>query len=659
MPNKKIYFITPAGIFLFLLLSFFSFSQEVLSGLQFNPVIREKIRNAGGNIYRSIAADTLPVALPFFDDFSENTVFPSSDRWIDRYAYVNTDFPLFPVNIGAVTLDAINDTGSMYPEAIPGPTAFIADHLTSRYIRLDSAFAPSWRALTAVDSVYLSFFYQPQGRGSILQNSDSLVLQFLVTPAHDSITPDSVYKIPDKWKHMWASRGMPLDTFYLTYNTYFKQVMIPVTEAEFFKKNFRFQFYNYVSLSSYGQPSWQSNCDQWNIDNVYMNLGRSQNDTIRREIRFIERPPSLLTGYESMPYPQYKEDPPMVDSLYIIMSNRDTISHNCSYKYFVTMEGGSFDKTYDGGEYVINPFYQYGYVTYAPFAHPTVSITYPITGADSALFKIKHVLKETGAGSTLGDSIEREQKLYNYFAYDDGTPEAGYGLKGTGAMMAYRFTLSKSPDTLRAVDIFFNKTLSLANQQYFYLTVWSDNANEPGDTIYSRIAYVLYSDSLNAFKRYYITPPLKISGTFYVGTIQTTDDNLNIGYDRYNNAQSNILYNVTGEWTNSAFNGALLMRPVIGKAIPLGIPEHEARHQAMAIYPNPCSGNTVNITVQPAPGYSSQSLLLIRNSWGQQVYSGNYHEKMDVGNFASGIYIIELKNPGFDRPLIGKLVITR
>ena len=50
------------------------------------------------------------------------------------------------------------------------------------------------------------------------------------------------------------------------------------------------------------------------------------------------------------------------------------------------------------------------------------------------------------------------QTFKNYFAFDDGTAEAGYGINGLGsrnAMFAYRFR-SFIEDTLRAINICFN-----------------------------------------------------------------------------------------------------------------------------------------------------------------------------------------------------------
>ena len=161
--------------------------------------------------------DTIPITLPFYDDFSSGEVFPSSLRWIDHDAFVNTDYPVYPIDLGVVTLDAINDSGSMYSSAIGGPDEFIADHLTSRYIRLDSVFSPVPRSLSPSDSIYLSFYYQPQGRGLAPHSTDSLVLQFLLKPQHDStaIGDTNIYIIPDRWQRIWSVPGMALDSFYM------------------------------------------------------------------------------------------------------------------------------------------------------------------------------------------------------------------------------------------------------------------------------------------------------------------------------------------------------------------------------------------------------------------------------------------------------------
>ncbi len=651
--------------FIYITLLFFitlsSFSQEILTGLQENPVVKEKVRELS-RLKSAQNTDTIPVLLPFHDDFSQGNVFPSSLRWIDRFAYVNNDFPVFPINLGVVTLDAINDSGNFYPEAIPGPSTFIADHLTSRFIRLDSVFAPVPRPLTPADSVYLSFYYQPQGRGLALSGGDSLSLKFLIREAFDTIEgPDTIHK-EDQWKFIWSSKGMPLDTFYLAQNTWFRRVMIPITDPTFFKKNFRLQFYNHVSLASNGQPSWQSNADPWNLDEIYLNTGRSRGDTIFPEIRFLEKAPSMLRQYTSMPYRQYSDDPggEMADTLTIVMNNRDIIPHSCIYRFTVTQPGGAFNQSYQAPEFPM-PSYtltSFGYNERAP-----VKFAFPISSADSTLFVIKHTIHESTPGSTLGDTIIGFQRFYNYYAYDDGTPENGYGLKGADGRLAYQFKLNVSPDTLRAVRIYFNRTLSSSNHQYFDLTVWNDNNGKPGDIIYSQTEMVTYSDSLNDFHTYYLASPVRISGTFYVGTIQTTDDNLNIGFDAANNAQQHMFFDVSGTWQTSVLGGSLLMHPVIGKPLPVGITEPPAPQEGrISVYPNPCSAGSIRILTVSLPEFSHNSAgwkIIVSSITGVKLFERPYTEIIDVSGLSSGMYLLTLLKPETSERHSSKLIITR
>lgn len=636
-------------------------TQELVTGLQINPVVVEKAQQIRLADYLNSGEDTIPVSIPFLDDFSSSGIFPSAERWIDHYAFENDDLPVFPVNIGAMTLDAINDSGRMYPNAVPGPLNFIADYLTSRYIRLDSVFSPVAKALTPADSLYLSFYYQPQGRGKAPQKNDSLVLEFLKIPAHDSIIPGDTIIIPDKWQRMWFANGMPLDTFYMQNNKWFVQVMIPITDTIFFKKKFRFRFFNYVSLASSSEPSWQSNTAQWNIDQVFLNLSRNQFDTVYPEIRFIYRPPSMLRYYQSMPYTQYCDDPTneIKDTLDILMSNRDLTAHMSTYGYNVSNPPGSFSKSYNGGSYNIQPYGITPYVTYQKFAHPAVPFLIPISQADSAIFQLKHIVKATDAA--LGDSMVGYQRFYNYYAYDDGTPEASYGLSPAGSKLAYRFSLNKSPDTLRAVRMYFNRTLGANSQQFFYLCVWNDNSGKPGDTIYSDLVVPRYADSINKFVTYHIYPPLVVTGTFYVGWEQTTGDNLSIGFDRYNNSQDNIFWNSTGVWNNSAFSGSLMIRPIIGKPIPLGIGNREQDNLQITLYPNPCSTGTLHLRIPAgeAGKYRDGATIQVTDIVGKSRLTTKFTEEIDVSSLPPGIYFLAVRNHSGVRAGAAKFIISR
>ena len=138
--------------------------QEIVTGLQFNEAIKQEHqrRQLEGSVLKSGAQSTA-VTLPFFDDFASYSLYPKESLWIGNSVFINKDFPFYATNVGAATFDAIDETGSIYPDATWIP--FEADVLTSQPIRLDSVFDPVIRKIGPEDSLYLSFYYQPQGVG--------------------------------------------------------------------------------------------------------------------------------------------------------------------------------------------------------------------------------------------------------------------------------------------------------------------------------------------------------------------------------------------------------------------------------------------------------------------------------------------------------------
>jgi len=160
---------------------------------------------------------------------------------------------------------------------------------------------------------------------------------------------------------------------------------------------------------------------------------------------------------------------------------------------------------------------------------------------------------------------------------------------------------------------------------------------------------------------YRLEQPVRISGTFYVGTIQTTDDNLNIGLDTYNNSSSNLLYNVTGPWIASSIAGALMIRPVIGKPLPLGIPNAMPGKGSMTVYPNPCTTGQVHISIDEPGSLESREnwTITISGLTGQKVYNSQGTDVADVSGLPSGIYIIEAQNTKTVRHFVSKLVIMK
>ncbi len=644
---------------LFLMIHLAGFSQEVISGLQTNPVIKNYLKTS--KVRPKIKTAALPLNLPFFDDFSYAGPYPLSEKWVDHYAFVNTDYALFAPSVGVATLDVLNENGEIYPNATIYP--FIADYLTSQPIRLDSVFSPVPKSVYKNDSVYLSFFYQPQGRGNAPETDDILALEFIAPNQVDSIITETDTTVVPHWNRIWSSDGMSIDSFYSAHHSYFQRVMIPVIDSIYFDKNFQFRFVNYASISNSTIPGWQSNADNWNVDYVYLNLERSLADTVFHDVTFVDRAPSMLKKYESMPMFEYSFNfaNEMQDTLDMLISNLDNTSHTASYRYEVLKtEDNSLIHTYDGGSYDILPFYQSGYVTHLPFARPIVDFPYPITSLDSIEYTVKHILtNDTTVVHPENDTLTYIQKFSNYYAYDDGTPEAGYGLTPTGAKLAYRFTLKK-PATLTAVEIFFNSQLTNDNQIPFYLMVWDDIQNHPGNVLYESVR--LTPTEKNYFTTYAIADTVlglseKVK-TFYVGIVQTTDENLNIGYDRFNNARSNTLYNTDGQWNESIYKGALMIRPVFSKDYT---PPVSNKSVAIKVSPNPVYDG--NITFELPEGMNNPDTynlcrLSIYNVYGEKVYYGAFSPTMNAGFLSRGLYMFRIENQQSHVSFSGKLVVA-
>lgn len=705
-----------------LLIQIIVIGQEQVVGLYSNPVIRHEISKmeAAGQSDAFLGLEyPTPIHLPFFDDFHTDHIFPNSELFTDIDAFVNDDFPYRSVNIGAATLDAINGHGYLYPDASMFP--FIADHLTSKPIRLDTLFLPNeTRAITLGDSLYFSFFFQPQGRGNEPESFDSLVLQFgyydgdsifaymdsitvpvdlyLSSPT-DTIFPfdtiysppecnpgvyminfdtltwgetmtlpcDSVYDANIQWDRIWASEGMTLDTFYARYNTYSKQVMIPITDtANYFNKHFYFRFFNFASLASDINPSWKSNCDQWNIDYIYLNVGRSEADTLYRDITFAERAPSFLKELTSMPLRQYRNDPTnqLKDSVKLYITNLSADTFNVVYEYIVDERGGPYSSSYNGGSANLYPFYLTGYQSCAnvpQHACPPRDFLFPLSSqADSSSYMIRHVIHDQ-SNLDLGDTIHFVQRFYNYYSYDDGTAELGYGLSIAQGKAAVRFTLNIS-DTLRGIAMFFNRVQNNLNDQFFNLKVWDNNNGKPGNVIWEQESLKpKFSNELNEYQIYEIDPPLKLTGTFFIGFEQKTNYLLNIGFDTHHDASENMFYNTDGIWRQSLMTGSLMMRPILYQYYnPFDIEELSDEDQ-WKIYPNPVNAGVLNLENSRFDGtelQNSGTSISLYDMLGREMLRSAWSSTISTAHLPEGMYILHISNQDRSIQHVHKVLIN-
>lgn len=617
------------------------FGQEIISGLSVNPVLL-KNQNAN-NLSKSKHNPIITRQLPFVDDFSYESMYPADTMWVDKYVFINRNYSYNPPTIGVATLDAVNDTGGHYLNA--GAFQFLADSLTSQLIRLDSILSPTPKKISIADSIYLSFFYQPQGHGNYPNTDDSLILEFY-SPIYN------------EWRHIWGTTGSTLSDFYDSNGTYFKNVMIPILDTAYLTNQFQFRFKNYASLANNNIPSWSSNVDHWNLDYVYLDINRFVDSINFNDVAFTKNVTTLLKNYEEMPWKQFIADSAnaMKDSVLFKYKNHSTKQFLTDRRIVITdlsQTTSGYVKYFSAN---INPKTE---ITY----YSTFNYTYKalVSANDYPAFEVQLKLQPSADLIPSNDNIKFYQKFYNYYAYDDGSPEAGYGLSPAGARLAYKFTLNQA-DSLQSVQMYFNQT-NTTTQLYFYLTVWNDNGGVPGSVIYEQGGLSpMYTSGLNEFYTYVLDNPVAVSGTFYIGWRQTANDNLNIGFDVNTDSQSKIFYNTIGSWNNSLYEGSLMIRPVLGsdKYPHVGLKSNE-KEFAYKLYPNPVNDGILNIEISSTDNIINENnfSISVYNIIGKEVLSSSYKKFIDVSSWNNGIYFVRIINFETKESYISKIIVAQ
>ncbi len=162
------------------------------------------------------ARDTLN--LPFFDDFSQSTLYPDSTLWLNNQVYINNQFPIFPPTLNVATFDVLDPQGVPYRNTINRDFKDAGDSLISQPINLSENGGSTY---SVADSIILSFYYQPNGYGYHLNGEDILRLWF---KAKNGL-----------WFQVWSKVGE-------SKSRDFEQVMIPLLDSNFFHAGFQFMF---------------------------------------------------------------------------------------------------------------------------------------------------------------------------------------------------------------------------------------------------------------------------------------------------------------------------------------------------------------------------------------------------------------------------------
>ena len=579
--------------------------QEKITGLQSNRSILNSVGMFREN--RGLTSnDTL--VLPFFDDFSGHSIFPDSKKWTDNFVFINNTYSDRQITAGIATFDALDNTGRLYSEA--SSTGFEADHLTSQSINLN---------YSTSDNVWLSFFYQAGGLADPPEKNDSLTLQFFA--------PNE-----KKWYSVWRAEG--------TTDQRFKPAIIRIDNNRFLQKGFQFRFINYASISTnLSDPSMVGNSDIWNLDYVLLNKNRNAGDTIFADVALTLPLGSLLKSHEAMPWKQFKQVylQEMGSSVLVHYRNNDTITRNVTRNFEIwDVYKNSEANSFSAGATNIGPLASVDYKA-------NLVYTFNTSNNDSALFRITASLKTDNFDPKGNDTLIYYQVFKNYFAFDDGSSEGGYGINGLGsrnAMVAYKFA-SFMQDTLRAVNICFNDSYMEANKREFDLVVWDNDNGVPGNMLYTKQAVMVeQSNVINGFYTYTIPEGVPVNGIFYVGWKQLSESFLNVGYDVNTPNAGKQFYWLNGVWSQSQVPGTIMIRPVVGSPLVITSIDdiHYKNKSSLNIWPNPAK-DYININPGELQLYGL-SYITLTDLNGRQLIKVPFSERVDISSLRDGMYFL-------------------
>lgn len=562
----------------------------------------------------------------FFVDVDE----PDS-WWVDHHAHWNFTRAKLPWSLGVVTFDGLKANG--YPYAINTNQAGYADFLTSKPLVMN---------FPAIDSIYFTFLYQPEGFGDRPEANDSLVLDFF------NVTEQ-------KWETVWKVNGSPVHDF--------KLVHIPITDIKFLQVGFKFRFKNFGGLSG--------DLDNWHIDYVRLKRQSSYTDTVFSDFAMVYPIPTLLKEYTSVPWEHYINNPTghMSDSLLITVHNSNLIPGNTSNGNLRVFDNGVLDQDYVMlGGLLSAPDLNYEPFTHYTSQHNLVALSnynFPVSDPNAENYTFDYYFRASvpfPQVSIDNDTVFGQQYFANYYSYDDGSAELAYGVNGEQSRLAYQFTpiISPADSTLElvAVQMHFVPTVFDHSDKLFLLTVWGDNNGQPGAVLYEddffTVQSPVYIPEKNAFWHYYFkdNQKVEVSGTFYVGWRQLDPQRLNIGFDKNTNTQNKIFYSIDlgNTWLNSSFEGSLMIRPVFSTAMDvyLGSEENELPEDLM-LYPNPASSE-INFS------FVREGNIEVISSDGKLIRTVAWTANMDISDLNTGFYIVRVTSADGQYQKIFKII---
>ena len=427
--------------------------------------------------------DTL--SLPFFDDFSYNAQSPDNSLWDNAGVSISCTLPNRPPSIGAAMFDALDVDGGFYPSQYGVVSS--GDTLTSKPIDL---YYPG------DNTIYLSFFYQPGGFGDAPEPEDGLMLDFY--------SPED-----NEWTNVLTIQGSACYAF--------KQTIVPITQKAYLQKGFRFRFRNYFSLGSSKRADLVSNCDFWFVDYVKLDMLRSAIDTVYQDVALTNCPEIHLNQYQTVPWRHYTKCADKVKTSYSVFYRNNDNQPRMLDSINLIIRNKNYDDTLMLGSYNLPSYWDFSETKQFPYTFQSDD--------DKAEYQI---------GVSLVSDVSQQDYAQNntyfftktlddYYAYDDGSAEAGYGIQGegsTGSMVAVKFA-PLITDNIKGVYIYFNPTYNDAQADFFHLKIWNCEHGLPAQELYSAENLSLPKNECGSFVFFPLQKSVTVSDTFFIGWQKT------------------------------------------------------------------------------------------------------------------------------------------
>lgn len=554
--------------------------------------------------------------VPRYSTYPDTLSFLDNDGGV----FINDDMAPNAPSVGVASFDGVNYKGIPYSTT---PINGYADNLTSLPFHL--------KQYTKTDKVGLSFYWQSSSLGDSPLSKEYLYVEF----------KDS----KNNWNQVLKLSGDPADK-----RDTFRLAFIPI-DSMYLYDGFQFRIRNYGILNG--------RFNVWNVDYIYINTNMTLATATTQDVSLSSINKNCLLNYTSIPYKHFKSlsNPQSQLKPKSAIRIRNQQPGITVYKFSMTTTDNRLD--------TLN--------TLVLDAAPTtlfVDTSFATTVDPSRMHK-PYILRQNfyfnnvdvaaPIDMSFNNFRRNETTFYDYYAYDDGTPEISLKSQQAGGTRLVNKITTLQKDTLTHLDFCFikNNGPDLSNLTLF-MTVWRSNSTEvvkDGQAI-----AIKYSTDINGFVRYEFFPHIVLeAGTYYFGFRQEFNYPLFVGYDRNNDQLNKVFTSVDGlTWvpvsSAGVRPGALMIRPVFSKSETIvtsvkttDLPEQK---EQFTIYPNPTAQN---ITISGAPDY-----VILYDLQGRMLFQSALDvekNSIQLDNLPNGIYVVAIKKNDYTE--IKRLVVQK